>query len=729
MAVMKYCKNKEWVDVSRSTKNRLRFDKNLSDVKSTDDARKNLGLTGDVQTHNHDTRYMTAINNETGLRQQEDTKLSNSLKQTTKTLTTAITTNKTNGQNEIKRLEQNIASGDQAERTWAKEKIDNLRTDLNTEISTRTSDVSSLRSDLTAEIKARSDADQTEHTFAENIKSSLTSQVNSLDTYIKKETAALNESNTSLNKKVSDLQTSYNAKVSDETKNRITADNELRNLISSNVTSLGELGTKVVYRDNGNANSMTFHWSEKDGLPKYIWGGDIATDSYIYNPLKFHVSLADKATNADYIRHGISGDNYDVIKITGIAGSDSFRLRLAGTNDNGSAELATADNGNEPIYVRQYTGDFKTISHSATLLDSSGNTSFPGTVTAPHLHLTNSMSMAQKTWNPVGDDAAMGSIGEKGTLGIKGVNGHTALSLVYRDGNLSNKATMSYSGGNLVFNKPLQSSLAGNAATATKASGIIDKENAANTIQLHWKGKSGQPSWLWGGNSVGESYVYNPQNFSVNYAKSAGTAATASRLSFNTNGSCGVQAGGKDNGDAIDNSGSNMTISSWWGIGFYDSCNNKYTLSMDVRAGNFKARGDIRAAHTYNAVFNDYAEFFEKGEEIEPGDIVALDLNSDKEQYVKATERSLVIVGVCTDEYAHIIGGKDQEIEENKKEFAPISLMGRVHVKVQGDIHIGDKITASDVPGVGRKAKRGEHSIGTALTDIKDGKVRVLINL
>lgn len=34
----------------------------------------------------------------------------------------------------------------------------------------------------------------------------------------------------------------------------------------------------------------------------------------------------------------------------------------------------------------------------------------------------------------------------------------------------------------------------------------------------HWSGKSGQPTWLWGGNSENSYYVYNPSNFNVNSA-------------------------------------------------------------------------------------------------------------------------------------------------------------------------------------------------------------------
>lgn len=60
--------------------------------------------------------------------------------------------------------------------------------------------------------------------------------------------------------------------------------------------------------------------------------------------------------------------------------------------DNGFLEIATADNGTEPIYISQYEGDhvlpdsqgirFYRRVRRATLLDEHGNTVFPGTVTA-----------------------------------------------------------------------------------------------------------------------------------------------------------------------------------------------------------------------------------------------------------------------------------------------------------------------------------------------------------
>lgn len=56
---------------------------------------------------------------------------------------------------------------------------------------------------------------------------------------------------------------------------------------------------------------------------------------------------------------------------------------------------------------------------------------------------------------------------------------------------------------------------------------------AANANKLigmnwNWSGQTGQPAWLWGGSDGANMYVYNPVNFSVNYANSAGVANSVS---------------------------------------------------------------------------------------------------------------------------------------------------------------------------------------------------------
>lgn len=55
--------------------------------------------------------------------------------------------------------------------------------------------------------------------------------------------------------------------------------------------------------------------------------------------------------------------------------NDYGRIAFGGTAENaGWMEIASCDDGNEPIYARQYTGVFTTIKNTLTLLDSNGDT-------------------------------------------------------------------------------------------------------------------------------------------------------------------------------------------------------------------------------------------------------------------------------------------------------------------------------------------------------------------
>ena len=128
-----------------------------------------------------------------------------------------------------------------------------------------------------------------------------------------------------------------------------------------------------------------------------------------------------------------------------------------------------------------------------------------------------------------------------------------------------------------------------------------------------------------------------------------------------------------------------------------------------ARNGTFTAyvtpNGAAYFSAVYNAVYNDYAEFFPRGEATEPGDIVALDLTADHESYIKATATSKIVAGVHSDEYAMLIGGDKVDdgnyVEKNLVNYIPVSLAGRVMCKVTGPVHRGDTIIVSDIPGVG----------------------------
>ena len=110
--------------------------------------------------------------------------------------------------------------------------------------------------------------------------------------------------------------------------------------------------------------------------------------------------------------------------------------------------------------------------------------------------------------------------------------------------------------------------------------------------------------------------------------------------------------------------------------------------------------GYFYATKVFNAVYNDYAEYFEKGSnDLEPGDVLEI---NDNGKYVKSSsENSKRVVGVYSDTFGHLLGGTGKSNDEEN--FVPVGLAGRVNVKVIGDIEPGDLLVSSSVPGVAMK--------------------------
>lgn len=152
-----------------------------------------------------------------------------------------------------------------------------------------------------------------------------------------------------------------------------------------------------------------------------------------------NISFTNSGTGFRGINYGTMGDN------------DQWRIGGAATEPNaGYMEIATADDGDEPIYVRQYTGVFTTLTRTATLLDGSGNTSFPGRIFADS-YSTNWGYINGKATNGginqilIGDDAWLGDCNIGGTLGIKSCSGGEAgISFYGNDG--SGKGRIYYNG-------------------------------------------------------------------------------------------------------------------------------------------------------------------------------------------------------------------------------------------------------------------------------------------
>lgn len=97
---------------------------------------------------------------------------------------------------------------------------------------------------------------------------------------------------------------------------------------------------------------------------------------------------------------------------------------------------------------------------------------------------------------------------------------------------------------------------AANADYATSAGALHINERP---VTWHWNGQGGQPEWLWGGNEAtrGSMYIYNPANFRVNYANSAGSAATANTVT-------GLAYTFTKNKSLVLPSGGTWFVLSWW---------------------------------------------------------------------------------------------------------------------------------------------------------------------
>lgn len=92
--------------------------------------------------------------------------------------------------------------------------------------------------------------------------------------------------------------------------------------------------------------------------------------------------------------------------------------------------------------------------------------------------------------------------------------------------------------------------ISGNSATVTN--GVYNNGGSYNIrsyprrsdgadINFIWSGQGGQPTWLWGGNDGNNMYIYNPSNFSVSYANSAGQATNASNVNGGNVACSGIQ--------------------------------------------------------------------------------------------------------------------------------------------------------------------------------------------
>lgn len=148
------------------------------------------------------------------------------------------------------------------------------------------------------------------------------------------------------------------------------------------MSSVGAAGTdptmtaKMVLTGLGNVGIGTTTPTQK----LHVIGGGLFTALLTTTGITNNGTLTQ---NGDIIINQASSTGTRQVRFQG-GDNDYGRVAFGGTASNaGWMEIASCNDGNEPIYARQYTGVFTTVKRTATLLDANGNTVFPGTVTAP----------------------------------------------------------------------------------------------------------------------------------------------------------------------------------------------------------------------------------------------------------------------------------------------------------------------------------------------------------
>lgn len=197
--------------------------------------------------------------------------------------------------------------------------------------------------------------------------------------------------------------------------------------LDSNVAS----ATRADYPTGFTSKLSSATWGNQDGTFVTGWGGPSSADiQFRNNGGKLNVIIDgtfyqdegkykvldtnnySSTLDARYLLKGSSvtaGNNSSWLSFSNDAGgiggtmgtNDQWRIYGRSTASSaGYLEIATGDDAAEPIYVRQYSGVFATLSRTLTLLDASGNTTMPGTATAGNFSTAGRYitSYASGTW-------------------------------------------------------------------------------------------------------------------------------------------------------------------------------------------------------------------------------------------------------------------------------------------------------------------------------------------
>ena len=142
--------------------------------------------------------------------------------------------------------------------------------------------------------------------------------------------------------------------------------------------------------------------------------------------------------------------------------------------------------------------------------------------------------------------------------------------------------------------------------------------------------------------------------------------------------------------------------------------------------GNINTSGTITGTRVYNAVYNDYAEVFEKDRDeiIEPGDVVCIKEDGLVHKVEMMSDLDS-IVGICSDTHGVLLGGQD--LEEDQK--CIVGMLGKLWVKTNNPYLLPGQLVKVLSDGTVDYTNVKEEKFGVVMSTVNDqGKVRIVYN-